>query len=110
MQKHASSIDFILDTVSTEHDINQYLNLHRLDGNLTLVGAPVKPLVLSSFALILGRRSVAGSNIGGIPETQEMLDFCGEHKINADVEVIPVQKVNEALFGRHPESCRALPA
>jgi alcohol dehydrogenase (NADP+) len=96
MQKHAGSFDFILDTVSAEHDINPFLNLLRLDGNLTLVGAPAKPLALSAFGLIFGRRSVSGSNIGGIPETQEMLDFCGQHNITADVEVIPIQKVNEA--------------
>ncbi len=96
MQKHAGSFDFILDTVSAEHDINQYLNLLRLNGNLTLVGAPPKPLSLSSFALIFGNRSVSGSNIGGIRETQEMLDFCGRHNITADVDVIPIQKVNEA--------------
>ena len=96
MKKHAGSFDFILDTVAADHDINQYLNLLRLDGNLTLVGAPPKPLALSSFALILGRRSVSGSNIGGIAETQEMLDFCGDHNITADVEIIPIQKVNEA--------------
>lgn len=96
MKKHAGSFDFILDTVSADHDINQYLNLLRLEGNLTLVGAPPKPLALSSFALILGNRSVSGSNIGGIPQTQEMLDFCGAHNITADVEVIPIQKVNEA--------------
>jgi uncharacterized zinc-type alcohol dehydrogenase-like protein len=96
MQKHRGTFDFILDTVSAEHDINQYLNLLGLDGNLTLVGAPPKPLSLSSFALIVGRRSVAGSNIGGIPETQEMLEFCGQNNITADVEIIPIQKVNEA--------------
>lgn len=96
MKKHAGSFDFILDTVSADHDINQYLNLLRLEGNLTLVGAPPKPLALSSFALILGNRSVSGSNIGGISQTQEMLDFCGAHNITADVEVIPIQKVNEA--------------
>ncbi|MFZ5832942.1 MAG: NAD(P)-dependent alcohol dehydrogenase [Planctomycetota bacterium] len=96
MKKHAHSFDFILDTVSAEHDINAYLNLLRINGNLTLVGAPPKPLALSSFALIFGNRSVSGSNIGGIPQTQEMLDFCGEHNITADVEVIPIQKVNEA--------------
>lgn len=96
MKPHAGSFDFILDTVSAEHDINQYLNLLRRDGNLTLVGAPAQPLALSSFALIFGRRSVSGSNIGGLPETQEMLDFCGQHNITADVEVIPIQKVNEA--------------
>jgi uncharacterized zinc-type alcohol dehydrogenase-like protein len=96
MKKHTGSFDFILDTVAADHDINQYINLLRIDGNLTLVGVPPKPLALSSFGLIVGRRSVDGSNIGGIPETQEMLDFCGEHKITADVEVIPIQKVNEA--------------
>ncbi len=96
MKQHAGSFDFILDTVSAEHDINAYINLLRRDGNLTLVGAPAKPLALSSFALIFGRRSVSGSNIGGIVETQEMLDFCGAHNITADVEVIPIQKVNAA--------------
>jgi len=96
MQKHAASFDFILDTVSADHDINQYLNLLRVDGNMTLVGAPPKPLQLSSFALIFGRRNLSGSNIGGLAETQEMLDFCGTHNITADVEVIPIQKVNEA--------------
>ncbi len=103
MQKHAGSFDFILDTVSAEHDINAYINLLRRDGNITLVGAPGKPLGVSSFALIMGRRSLSGSNIGGIPETQEMLDFCGAHNITADVEVIPIQKVNEA-YGRLTKS------
>lgn len=96
MQKHAGSFDFILDTVSAKHDINAYLNLLRPDGNITLVGAPEKPLDVAAFSLIMGRRSLSGSNIGGIAETQEMLDFCGEHSITADVEVIPIQKVNEA--------------
>ncbi|MDP2311288.1 MAG: NAD(P)-dependent alcohol dehydrogenase [Pseudomonadota bacterium] len=96
MQKHAGSLDFILDTASAEHDVNAYLNLLRRDGNLTLVGAPAKPLGVSAFSLIMGRRSLSGSNIGGIAETQEMLDFCGEHGITAEVEVIPIQKVNEA--------------
>jgi uncharacterized zinc-type alcohol dehydrogenase-like protein len=96
MQQHAGSFDFILDTVSANHDINAYLNLLRLDGNITLVGAPEKPLEVAAFSLIVGRRSLSGSNIGGIAETQEMLDFCGEHNITADVEVIPIQKVNEA--------------
>ena len=96
MQKHAGSFDFILDTVSADHDVNAYLNLLRLDGNITLVGAPPKPLAVSAFGLIMARRSLSGSNIGGIPETQEMLDFCGTHNITADVEVIPIQKVNEA--------------
>ena len=96
MQKHAGSFDFILDAVAAEHDINAYLNLLRRDGNLTLVGAPQKPLAVAAFSLIIGRRSLSGSNIGGIAETQEMLDFCGAHNITADVEVIPIQKVNEA--------------
>jgi uncharacterized zinc-type alcohol dehydrogenase-like protein len=96
MQKHAGSFDFILDAVSANHDLNAYINLLRRDGNLTLVGAPEKPLSISAFGLIMGRRSLSGSPIGGIPETQEMLDFCGTHNITADVEVIPIQKVNEA--------------
>src|SRR5438105_4946027 len=96
MQKHAGSFDFILDTVSANHDIGAYLNLLRRDGNITLVGAPEKPLAVSAFGLIMGRRSLSGSPIGGLPETQEMLDFCGQHNITADVEVIPIQKVNEA--------------
>ncbi len=96
MQKQAGSFDFILDTVSAQHDINAYLNLLRLDGNITLVGAPEKPMDVAAFSLIMGRRSLSGSMIGGIAETQEMLDFCGQHNITADVEVIPIQKVNEA--------------
>jgi uncharacterized zinc-type alcohol dehydrogenase-like protein len=96
MEKHAGSFDFILDAVSADHDINAYINLLRRDGNLTLVGAPEKPLAVAAFALIMGRRSLSGSPIGGIKETEEMLDFCGEHNITADVEVIPIQKVNEA--------------
>ncbi|MEP0855174.1 NAD(P)-dependent alcohol dehydrogenase [Trichocoleus sp. DQ-U1] len=96
MQKHAGSFDFILDTVAAKHDINAYLNLLGLDGNITLVGAPEKPLDVAAFSLIMSRRSLSGSMIGGIAETQEMLDFCGEHNITADVEVIPIQKVNEA--------------
>ena len=96
MQQHAGSFDFILDTIAADHDINAYLHLLGRDGNITLVGAPEKPLAVSAFALLFGRRSLSGSIIGGIPETQEMLDFCGEHNITADVEVIPIQKVNEA--------------
>ncbi|HET9936968.1 MAG TPA: NAD(P)-dependent alcohol dehydrogenase [Methyloceanibacter sp.] len=96
MMTHAASFDFILDTVSANHDINAYLSLLRRDGNLTLVGAPEKPLAVSAFSLIMGRRTLSGSPIGGIAETQEMLDFCGKHDITADVEVIPIQKVNEA--------------
>ena len=96
MQKHAGSFDFILDTVSADHDINAYIQLLAVDGNLTLVGAPDKPLLVSAFGLLFGRRSLSGSLIGGIAETQEMLDFCGTYNITADVEVIPIQKVNEA--------------
>jgi alcohol dehydrogenase (NADP+) len=96
MQKHAGSFDFILDAVSADHDINAYINLLARDGNMTLVGAPEKPLSLSSFALLMGRRSVSGSPIGGIAETQEMLDFCAKHNITADVEVIGVQQINQA--------------
>ena len=96
MKKQTGSFDYILDAVSADHDINAYIDLLRRDGTLTLVGAPEKPLEVAAFSLILGRRSLSGSPIGGIPETQEMLDFCGTHNITADVEVIPVQKVNEA--------------
>jgi uncharacterized zinc-type alcohol dehydrogenase-like protein len=96
MKKHAGSFNFIIDTVSADHDINAYLNLLAIDGNLTLVGAPSEPLNVPAFTLIMGRRRLAGSAIGGIAETQEMLDFCGKHNIAADVEVIPIQKVNEA--------------
>lgn len=96
MQKHANSFDFILDAVSAEHDINSYIHLLARGGNMTLVGAPEKPLSLSSFALLFGNKSLSGSLIGGIAETQEMLDFCGQHNITSDVEVIPIQKVNEA--------------
>jgi uncharacterized zinc-type alcohol dehydrogenase-like protein len=96
MAKHVGSFDFILDAVSANHDINAYINLLRRDGNITLVGAPEKPLPVSAFGLIMGRRSLSGSPIGGIAQTQEMLDFCGQHNITADVEVIPIQKVNEA--------------
>jgi alcohol dehydrogenase (NADP+) len=96
MEKHAGTFNFILDTVSAEHDINAYLNLLARDGYITLVGAPPQPLSVAAFNLIGGRHSLSGSMIGGISETQEMLDFCGEHNITADVEVIPIQKVNEA--------------
>jgi uncharacterized zinc-type alcohol dehydrogenase-like protein len=99
MQKHAGSFNFILDAVSAEHDINAYLALLRRDGTLTLVGAPEKPFPVSAFNLIMGRRSLAGSAIGGLRETQEMLDFCAEHGITSDIEIIPIQKINEA-YGR----------
>lgn len=96
MKAQAGSFDFILDTIAADHDINASLGMLTLDGNLTLVGAPEKPLSVSSFALLFGRKTLSGSLIGGIKETQEMLDFCGQHNIIADVEVIPMQKINEA--------------
>jgi uncharacterized zinc-type alcohol dehydrogenase-like protein len=96
MAKHAGSFDFILDAVAADHDINAYISLLRRDGNITMVGAPEKPLPVSVFALIFGRKSLSGSLIGGLPETQKMLDFCGANNITADVEVIPIQKVDEA--------------
>ena len=99
MQKHAGSFHFILDAVSAEHDINAYMNLLRRDGTLTLVGAPEKPFPMTAFGFIMGRRRMAGSAIGGIRETQEMLDFCGEHGITSDIEKIPIQKIDEA-YGR----------
>ena len=96
MAKHGRSFDFILDTVSAEHDINAYLNLLKRDGTLVLVGAPEKPLAVAAFSLIQARNRLAGSNIGGIAETQEMLDFCGKHGIVSEIELIPIQKINEA--------------
>ena len=96
MQKHLNSFHFILDTVSAKHDINAYLLLLRRDGNLTQVGVPPEPLLLSVGSLIFGRRSLSGSLIGGIKETQEMLDFCGKHNVTADIELIPIQNINEA--------------
>jgi uncharacterized zinc-type alcohol dehydrogenase-like protein len=88
--------DFLLDTVSAPHDLAAYAGLLRLDGVMCLVGVPDKPAELPAFALINRRRSIVGSLIGGLPETQEMLDFCAEHRITADVEVLPVAQVNEA--------------
>jgi uncharacterized zinc-type alcohol dehydrogenase-like protein len=96
MQKQQGSFDFILDTVSAAHDLNAYLDLLKRDGTLTMVGAPEAPLPVGVFSLLFRRRQLAGSIIGGIRETQEMLDFCAEHGITADVEVIPMQKINEA--------------
>ena len=96
MQKHAGSFNFILDAVAADHDVNAYINLLGMDGDLTIVGAPEKPHAVSAFGLLFGRRSLSGSLIGGLKETQEMLDFCGEHNITSDVEVIPIQKINEA--------------
>ncbi len=96
MAKHAGSFDFILDAVAAEHDINAFIHMLRRDGNITMVGAPDKPLAVNVFGLLFGRKSFSGSLIGGIAETQEMLDFCGKHNITSDVEVIPIQKLNEA--------------
>ena len=96
MGKHAKSFHFILDAVSANHDINAYMGLLNLDGALVLVGAPEHPLPVAAFSLIMPRRQLAGSAIGGIAETQEMLDFCGKHGIACDIETIGIQQVNEA--------------
>ncbi|HSC45939.1 MAG TPA: NAD(P)-dependent alcohol dehydrogenase [Candidatus Acidoferrum sp.] len=96
VQKHANSFHFILDCVSADHDINSYLSLLRRDGTVCLVGAPEKPFPIAAFNLLMNRRSLSGSAIGGIRETQEMLDFCGEHGITADIEKIRIQQINDA--------------
>jgi uncharacterized zinc-type alcohol dehydrogenase-like protein len=96
MSKHVNSFDFILDVVSAEHDINAYIELLSRDGNITIIGGSNKPYAVSATSLLFKRRSLSGSLIGGIAETQEMLDFCGKHNITADIEVIPIQKINEA--------------
>ena len=96
MAKHAGSLDFILDCVSAQHDLNAYLALLKLDGTLTLVGVPEKPLEVHAFSVIMPRRNLNGSGIGGIAETQEMLDFCAQHGIVSDIELIPIQRINEA--------------
>ncbi len=96
MRAFRGKLHFILDCVSAEHDVNAYLSLLRVDGSLALVGAPEFPLPVAAFSLIGGRKSFAGSAIGGLAETQEMLDFCGEHNITADIEMINMQQINEA--------------
>jgi uncharacterized zinc-type alcohol dehydrogenase-like protein len=96
MATHAGSFDFILDTVSAAHDMNTYLGMLKRDGNLVLVGAPENPLPVAPFSLIFRRRSFSGSLIGGLPETQEMLDFCGQHGITSDIEMIRMDQINEA--------------
>lgn len=96
MQKHAKSFNFILDTVSGDHDLNAYLQLLNLNGTMCLVGAPEKPAPIAAFNLLMPRRSLAGSAIGGIKETQEMLDFCAEKGITADIELIKIQQINDA--------------
>jgi len=96
MKKYKSKLHFVLDTVSGDHDINAYLRLLKLDGSLVLVGAPEFPLPVAAFSLMVNRRSFASSGIGGIAETQEMLDFCGKHRIVSDIEIINIQQINEA--------------
>ena len=96
MNMHTNSLHFILDTVSAAHDINSYLKLLKVDGTLALVGAPENPLQVAAFSLLTQRKSFSGSTIGGIAETQEMLDFCSKHNITADIELINIQQINEA--------------
>lgn len=96
MKEHANSFDFILDTVAADHDVNAYLGLVKRDGTMVQVGAPEKPLPVAAFSLIFKRRNFSGSLIGGIPETQEMLDFCGKHNIGSDIEIIPIDQINTA--------------
>ena len=96
MKAHAGTFDFILDTVSAKHDLDVYLQMLKREGTMTLVGVPDKPAELAAGALIFGRRSLAGSLIGGIAETQEMLDFCAEHGIVSEIEKIDIQDINEA--------------
>jgi uncharacterized zinc-type alcohol dehydrogenase-like protein len=96
MAKLAGSFDLILDTVSADHDVNALMALLKLDGTLVLVGAPPNPLQVSAFSFLFPRKSLSGSLIGGLPETQEMLDFCGKHNIVCDIEIIKMQQINEA--------------
>ncbi len=96
MKTLSNQFDFVIDTVSARHDLDFYLSLLRTNGVMICVGLPSGEEQLSPFNLVLGRRSIAGSLIGGLPETQEMLDYCSRHKITADVEVIPIQQVNHA--------------
>lgn len=96
MAKHAGSFDLILDTVSADHDLNAYLQLLRLDGSLVIVGAPPNPQPVNVFGLLMPRRHISGSLIGGIAETQEMLDFCGAKGIVCDIERIPMSAINDA--------------
>lgn len=97
MQAHAKSFDFILNTVAAPHNLDVFTALLKRDGTMTLVGAPASPHPSPEvFNLIFKRRAIAGSMIGGIPETQEMLDFCAEHRIVADIELIRADEINEA--------------
>jgi len=97
MKQWKSKIDLILDTVSAKHDVNAYLQLLRIDGSVVLVGLPAEPLEIGAFNVIKGRRSFAGSNIGGIAETQEMLNFCADNSIIADIEMVDANQINEAF-------------
>lgn len=96
MKRYAGKLHFVLDCVSASHDINMYLHLLRVDGTLALVGAPEHPLPVAAFSLIPQRRNFAGSTIGGIAETQQMLDFCGKHNIVSDIELIDIRQINDA--------------
>lgn len=96
MTPYAGTLDFILDTVSADHNINDYLRMLKVDGTLCLVGAPEEPLPVAPFSVIGGRKSFAGSSIGGIAETQEMLDFCAQHNITSEIEIIQMNQINEA--------------
>lgn len=96
MKANANTLHFILDCVSAQHDVNAYLSLLKVDGTLALVGAPEHPLPIAPFSLIPSRKNFAGSTIGSIAETQEMLDFCGEHSITSDIELINIQDINNA--------------
>ena len=96
MARHANTLDMLLDCVAAPHDLGAYLNLVRRSGNMTLVGAPEKAMPVFAQSLFFGNKTLAGSMIGGFAETQEMLDFCGKHNITSDVEIIPIQKINEA--------------
>lgn len=92
----ANSFHFILNTLSAPHDYNKYIGMMKIDGTMICVGLPVEPMTIPSFNIVFTRKCVAGSLIGGLPETQEMLDYCAEHNIVSDIEVIPIQKINEA--------------
>jgi alcohol dehydrogenase (NADP+) len=96
MAKHAGSFDLIVDTVSADHDMNALMALLKLDATLVMVGAPPNPQAISMFSVIMPRRQLAGSLIGGIAETQEMLDYCGKHNIVCDIELITMQQINQA--------------
>jgi len=96
MQKQSNTFDFILDTIPAKHNINLYINLLKRDGTLAFVGAPSEPLPLEVAGLLFGRKKIAGSIIGGIRETQEMLDFCSEHNVVADIEMIGLREIDQA--------------